>query len=84
MSNEKILREALEGLVDIGRKDTSNPKYDWFYTAAKAALATTAQFKENKPLLDLLVWYQGKGDEYRESTLLVDVIEDFKNLNLKQ
>lgn len=28
-------------------------------------------------LLELLMWHQGKGDEYRERTLLVDMVDDF-------
>ena len=28
-------------------------------------------------LLDLLRWYQSKGDIYREQTLLVDAVDDF-------
>lgn len=32
------LRDALQGLLDLGRKDTSNPKYDGFYASATAAL----------------------------------------------
>ena len=32
------LREALEALVELGRKDTSNSKYNDYYETAKAAL----------------------------------------------
>jgi hypothetical protein len=28
-------------------------------------------------LQELLAWYQGKGDQYREQTLLVDCVDDF-------
>ena len=28
-------------------------------------------------LQELLAWYQGKGDEYRERTLLTDCVDDF-------
>jgi hypothetical protein len=32
------LREALEGLVSLGRKDLSNPKYDAYFQTATEAL----------------------------------------------
>lgn len=32
------LEEALRGLLELGRKDTSNPKYDGYYEAARAVL----------------------------------------------
>lgn len=33
------LAEALDGLVSLGRKDTSNPKYDDYYESARRVLA---------------------------------------------
>ena len=33
---------ALRGLLELGRKDTSNPKYDGYYEAAQAALTSPA------------------------------------------
>ena len=32
------LREALEGILDIGKRDMTNPKYDGYFEAARAAL----------------------------------------------
>lgn len=32
------LLEALEGIMDIGKRDTTNPKYDGYYNAAKEAI----------------------------------------------
>jgi hypothetical protein len=37
----ETLRAALTGLLELGRKDTSNPKYDAYYDAARAAIAKT-------------------------------------------
>lgn len=36
-SHEELL-EALEGLVEIGKRDLSNPKYDGYFEAAKKAI----------------------------------------------
>jgi hypothetical protein len=33
------LLAALVGLIELGRKDTSNPKYDGYYDTARAAIA---------------------------------------------
>jgi hypothetical protein len=32
------LREALEGIITIGKRDMSNPKYDGYFEAAREAL----------------------------------------------
>lgn len=39
LEREKVLREVLESLFGLGRKDTSNTKYDGYYMAVKRALA---------------------------------------------
>lgn len=33
------LAEALQGIIDIGKRDLTNPKYDGYFTSAKEALA---------------------------------------------
>lgn len=33
------LLEALQGIIDIGKRDTTNPKYDGYYNAARAAIS---------------------------------------------
>jgi hypothetical protein len=33
------LLEALKGILDIGKRDTSNPKYDGYYQTAREAIA---------------------------------------------
>jgi hypothetical protein len=33
------LLEALQGIIEIGKRDLSNPKYDGFFTTARAAIA---------------------------------------------
>ena len=33
------LYEALVGIIEIGKRDLSNPKYDSYFNAARAALA---------------------------------------------
>lgn len=38
VSQEKELREALEGLLSLGRKDLSNPKYDEYFAKANQVL----------------------------------------------
>lgn len=35
---EAALREALQGILDIGKRDMSNPKYDGYFAAAREAL----------------------------------------------
>jgi len=40
---EAALREALQGILDIGKRDMSNPKYDGYFDAAREAL------KEHQP-----------------------------------
>lgn len=37
-SAARHLLEALEGIIDIGKRNTTNPKYDGFYTEARAAI----------------------------------------------
>jgi len=37
------LKAALQALLELGRKDTSNPKYDGYYDEARAALTTQGQ-----------------------------------------
>jgi hypothetical protein len=37
------LLEVLESLLSLGRKDTSNPKYDSYYEAARAAIAKVTE-----------------------------------------
>ena len=32
------LLEALEGIIEIGKRDTTNPKYDGYYESAKKAI----------------------------------------------
>ena len=36
------LREALQGILDIGKRDMTNPKYDGYFEAAEAALRQRA------------------------------------------
>lgn len=38
-SERDSLKTALQGLLELGRKDTSNPKYDGYYAEARAALS---------------------------------------------
>ena len=33
------LLEALKGILEIGKRDTTNPKYDGYYDTARAAVA---------------------------------------------
>ena len=37
------LREALCGIIDIGKRDMSNPKYDGYFDTARALLAVTGK-----------------------------------------
>ena len=45
----QALRAALEDLLALGRKDTSNPKYDSYYEEARAALAASPAPQEPIP-----------------------------------
>ena len=36
------LREALGGIIEIGKRDMTNPKYDSYFEKAHAALASSA------------------------------------------
>ena len=42
----KPLREALECLIDCGRKDLSNPKYDGYFDEARQAIKQTLGVEE--------------------------------------
>jgi hypothetical protein len=33
------LLEALQGIIDIGKRDLTNPKYDGYFESARAAIA---------------------------------------------
>jgi hypothetical protein len=35
----RVLEEALRGILEIGKRDMSNPKYDGYFEEARAALA---------------------------------------------
>jgi hypothetical protein len=35
----RVLEEALRGILEIGKRDMSNPKYDTYFEEARAALA---------------------------------------------
>ena len=35
---ERVLREAAKGLLDIGKRDMINPKYDGYFESLKAAI----------------------------------------------
>ena len=39
MADRAELLEALQGIIEIGKRDLSNPKYDGFFTTARAAIA---------------------------------------------
>lgn len=43
MTREEALAEALQGILDIGKRDMTNPKYDGFFDSARAALALPAE-----------------------------------------
>jgi len=42
------VREALEGIIDIGKRDTTNPKYNGYFDEAKEALAACEKFSRNE------------------------------------
>ena len=50
------LREALEGILDIGKRDMTNPKYDGYFEAARAALtpATKGERMTHEELVEKL------------------------------
>jgi len=37
------LRDALQGIIDIGKRDTTNPKYGCYYRTAKEMLKKYAK-----------------------------------------
>lgn len=39
------LRETLQSILEIGKRDMSNPKYDGYFDEARAALAETEETK---------------------------------------
>jgi hypothetical protein len=43
---ETSLREALQGILDIGKRDMSNPKYDRYFEAAREAMKEPYEEKE--------------------------------------
>lgn len=42
------LREALQGLMDIGKRDMTNTKYDSYFEAARAALTPAGGGQDGK------------------------------------
>ena len=50
------LREALQGILDIGKRDMTNPKYDGYFEAARAALtpATKGERMTHEELVEKL------------------------------
>lgn len=52
------------------------------YPSVSARMTKSLLSHYDADLLDILVWYQGKGDQYRSETLLVDCVKDYiKNRN---
>jgi hypothetical protein len=47
-SREKKLIEALTGILEIGKRDMSNPKYDVYFKNAHEALANHRAESENE------------------------------------
>lgn len=43
------LLEALQSIIEIGKRNTENPKYDGYYDAARAAIAKATGETENIP-----------------------------------
>lgn len=43
----EILTQALSGIIEIGKRDMSNPKYDSYFEAAKETLASKGAINEN-------------------------------------
>jgi hypothetical protein len=41
------LRNALQGIVEIGKRDMSNPKYDGYFLSAVAALNDSVELTSN-------------------------------------
>lgn len=46
-SDSQRLREAAQAILDIGKRDMSNPKYEGYFNELRAALAVSA-LKEKK------------------------------------
>ena len=47
------------------------------YPSVSARIAKSLLQRYDNDLHDILVWWQSKGDEYRNNTLLVDAVADF-------
>lgn len=43
------LLEALQSIIEIGKRNTENPKYDGYYDAARAAIAKATGETEKLP-----------------------------------
>lgn len=50
-SHNRVLR-ALQGIIEIGKRDLSNPKYDPFFEEAKAALQAAATAHPSRGVVD--------------------------------
>jgi hypothetical protein len=42
------LLEALEALIDVGKRDMTNPKYDGYFESAKQAIALAKEAPVNR------------------------------------
>ena len=76
---ERILYDALSDI----RRYTFNGVNTNIYRIITLAFHKFGELKEGNQnendLLNLLVFYQSKGDQYRNETLLEDVVKDFNN-----
>src|SRR5208337_2923932 len=43
LSREEKLEQALRGIMEIGKRDMSNPKYDGYFDTAREALAAPSE-----------------------------------------
>src|SRR5208337_1126836 len=49
LSREEKLEQALRGIMEIGKRDMSNPKYDGYFDTAREALAAPSEPQASEP-----------------------------------
>ena len=46
----KKLRDSLQGIIDIGKRDMANPKYDGYFESSKEVLTAFKAYRLDKSL----------------------------------
>lgn len=89
MPDQSEAREALKGIMEIGKRDMSNPKYDGYFEAANEALKSQpSQLGEGKPFSEAIkdpsfhqkYWEDPPLPEQgKEDKIKADILREYQN-----